>query len=255
MRRRSLVWAVSGLLTTTGYVGAQTDDYYIFSDGPDDAWVVRGGAVQLTFDHQVDDVAIAVADTIRALQFDGNGSGLEYTLEGVPTGNSYPFPPGVDDQLLDGTTDGVQYNYAGEWQQGDVYRMDRSWADPEFLFNAGRGVVGITYDGATDTLWISLDETMIINFDFAGNMLSMFSPGSGRWGSLAWEPSTDTLWAINRQDSVMQQWDKAGNLLNSQFVADFGNVWGGEFAIPAPGALPMLAGAALLVPRRRRRTG
>ena len=100
------------------------------------------------------------------------------------------------------------------------------------------------------TLWIS-DQNNIYQYSLGGDLLSQFAHRSGR-GSLAWEPSTDTLWYItNRSDSI-DQYSKDGAFLQNVTVAGLrSNNWGAEFVLPEPASAMLLAFGSLVMLRRR----
>lgn len=191
---------------------------------------------------------LAVVDTARVYMRDGSqGPGLEYTLTGTATGNTYPWQPGPTGQLLDGGTDGVNHNYASDWSAasvggGSIWQYDRHWNNAVKLFDTVTPLIGVTYDQADDTLWISLDSGNIQQVDLAGNVLDEFYPGVGRWGALAWEPATDTLWAHQNGTGNIAQWSKGGTLLQTVTVPGLSNnIWGGEFqVIPEPTVIGMI---------------
>jgi hypothetical protein len=196
---------------------------------------------------------VAINTTIWLGDMD-SGTNAEFDLGLDFTGNT--SPTGIDIfEGTDGATDGT-FNYTVESfvNSGGVYRFNADWTAGTKLFTvAGVQIVGITYDTLSGTLWIS-DIDSIEQYDFAGNKLSSFQHAGDR-GSLAYEPATDTLWYVtNSGGNTIRQYSKTGQLLQTLNVGFGGNVWGAEFAIPAPGA----AGAALaglwLAAARRRRT-
>jgi hypothetical protein len=165
---------------------------------------------------------------------------------------------------LDGATDGVAHNYASEYiGTRGIWQYDLDWNSPTRLFSTSTDPLGVTYDQVTHSLWISLDGGNIERVTDNGTILSQFNPGPGRWESLAWEPSTDTLWAHANGTNFLRQWTKAGTALQDVVITDpsfsvFGT-WGGEFAIPVPepstlvlAALEFLSIAAWGRPRRSR---
>lgn len=258
----AVVAAVSTLLpsSTSGTVLAGPASPYYLADG--DFRVLQVGQAGTIVDSWATAYplyAMAVVDTIR-LYGRGNNlypDGIEYSLQGVPTGVVYPWQPGPTGQLLDGGTDGTAHNYASEWiGLNGIWQYDRDWKNPTLLFTTPEPTVGVTYDQVDRALWISVDEGNIQKVDMAGNVLSEFYPGSGRWGALAWEPSTDTLWAHRNGSGELAQWSKDGVLLQTVAVTGLSaNIWGGEFQlIPEPTAFTLLGlGSLALVMVRRRR--
>jgi hypothetical protein len=84
-------------------------------------------------------------------------------------GNTYALP-WVRQPLFDGTTDGT-YNYGVSWENGTVYRFDRNWADPSFMFSTGSGG-GLAYDAVDNTLWTSCDRCDGVNhYSMTGALL------------------------------------------------------------------------------------
>ena len=79
--------------------------------------------------------SIAVQGTVRTWS-QGNPVlsllGHEYTLDGIPTGASYPNSVGCC--FRDGTTDG-QFNYAVRQVAGDdeIYRFNLDWTNPQLF--------------------------------------------------------------------------------------------------------------------------
>ena len=232
--------------------------YYLFNGDAAVAQVVQGSSIINTWATSGRLYPPAIADTVRVYPFDRtSGVGVEYTLAGAATGNTYPWTRGgPTGGLTDGTTDGERYNYAAEWSgTHSIWQYDREWANPILLFGVNGRPTGLTYDGTDGTLWVVIDGGGgINNFDLAGNLLSSFSFGSGRIGSLAWEPATDTLWGyVNDSGRELRNWAKDGTLLETLFVDGIsGNTWGGEFQIPEPASASLLSIGMLFVIRRRR---
>ncbi|MCB9845871.1 MAG: hypothetical protein H6811_07810 [Phycisphaeraceae bacterium] len=217
-----------------GSAKAQVSTLYVTDGDADDIRAVQGGVV---VDSNLDvggsrRYRVAVRDTIWLGDMD-LGTNIELDLDLDPTGSS--SPSGVDIQEgTDGTTDGT-FNYTVESfvASGFVYRYNGDWSGGSALFQVtGSDIVGITYDTATDTLWIS-DNSTISQYDLAGNVLGSFPHAGGR-GSLAYEPATDTLWYVTNGSDSIRQYSKAGALLQTLSVPGLAsNNWGAEFALAA----------------------
>jgi len=190
---------------------------------------------------------IAVADTVRTFTYRGQVFGSEYQLDGTPTGNTYYNPEFLS--LTDGTTDGVNFNYAIQWSTGAVYRYDRAWANGSVLFTVARDFGGITFDSMTGTLWVNNrvnGETR--NYDLSGNLLSSFFANSNVGWSLAYEEASDSLWYWGDNDSRLYNYSKSGSLIESVAIAGVsGNILGGEFAITGRATVPVAGSLALIV--------
>jgi hypothetical protein len=250
---RSKLMACAALATFAGSAGAQTDMLYVTDGDSARLALVQGGVVQSIKTTHVRAYPIAVRSTVWIGDYNGNQpNAIEYDLAGDPTGNAVSYTPRF---AVDGTTDGIQYNYElGDafGSNGIVYRSDLDFSNPVQLFttpNMSRSV-GITYDPTDSTLWVSGNQE-VRHYDLAGNLLGGFNHVAGD-GTLAYEPSTDTLWLVRSQ---MFQYDKSGNLLQTLSPNNLAaNNWGAEFAmpIPAPGAAALLGVAGLVGMRRRR---
>lgn len=210
--------------------------------------VVQGGSVIRSWDTvNPGENALAVSDTIRTAQslIDGH----EYDLSGNPLGSSYQIPA-VFGRYYDGTTDGVNYNYAMVYNDpeafGQLHRFDRSWENIEPLDHGGSGFFAraVTFDPATETLWhssiaIRSGLLWLRNIDLAGNPLDSFTvPGSEAYAAevtgLAFDPADGTLWVGQFSSSVIRQVDQAGMLLTSFEVPGISEAFGMEFAVPVP---------------------
>ncbi len=251
-RNMCLVLATVAALVVAGAAQAQTQVLYITDGDSDFIKAIQGGII-------IDEnlmiggsrrYRIAVTDTIWLGDMDA-GSNAEFTLGLDPTGNT--SPTGVDiSEGTDGATNGV-FNWTVEsfGNTGGVYQYNGDWSGGAELFSVtGSQIVGITYDTAAGTLWVS-DQFMISQYDMAGNILSSFGHDGDR-GSLAYEPATDSLWYVPNSGSLIRQYSKDGDLMQLLDVPYGGNVWGAEFAIPTPGALALLGLAGLSFRRRRR---
>jgi hypothetical protein len=242
----ALLWA--------GAAAAQTSPYYITDGDAGTMWIVQNGAIQSTITTFTVGEAIAVRNTVMLCDYN-EAEAREYTLAGVPTGNT--FTGGATySQLLDGTTDGVQYNYTIAWGSADpnpVLRFDLNWQNPTVLFNLPRGVdaMAITYDTSTGHLYIAFDnEDVIREFDLAGNELGSFDSGlgAGRLACLGYEAATDSLWVKFNSDGTIYNYSKGGTQLAAITVPGLSgfNDWGGEFGAQGGGAnIPVLSGWGL----------
>src|SRR5262249_47433698 len=155
--------------------------------------------------------------------------------------------------------DGVQYNYqlGGAFgSSGTVYRSNLDFSNAQPIFNVSNlsDDVGITYDPTDSTLWVS-GQSEIRHYDLSGNQLGGFNHSSGR-GWLAYEPDSDTLWYVRNGSNEIDQYSKAGQLLQQVQVNGLAaNNWGAEFAmkaVPAPGAAALMGIGGLVASRRRR---
>ncbi|OHB76952.1 MAG: hypothetical protein A2W31_04330 [Planctomycetes bacterium RBG_16_64_10] len=214
-----------------------TSRYYLTEGDAARLLVVESGAVVDNWTTGSRLLPLAIADTISIYpRSPGFSDGIEFTLDGTPTGVTYPWQAGPTGQLLDGGTDAAAHNFASEWDGGQgIWQFDLDWTNPTRLFPTTIRTIGITYDIADQTLWIAQDGGMIQRVTNDGTVLSQFDPDGegGRWGALAWEPATDTLWAHRHESDVLRQWDKDGTLLQEVTVPGLVQlplfIWGGEF--------------------------
>jgi hypothetical protein len=227
------------------------------------------------------ELTMAVSSTVntRPNSTPTTNEGGQYSLAGAPTGqrNPYPTPTGqTSEDSRDGTSDGT-YNYYVAWNgsdNGDVYRTDLDWKNPVLLFTVsttpGDSYLGIAYDPANNSLWISGWTVRTIN-DYSlkpgqiGTLLSSFNPGHLDSVGLGYDPADGTLWLGNVTAEQWEQWSTSGVLKQSGNLAGLplpGNFYSGDFSITAPSAVPepgsilLLATtlSAIALIRRRKRS-
>jgi hypothetical protein len=192
---------------------------------------------------------LVVRDTMWLGRYYGD-TAVEYDLAGVATGNTVPY---TDIDAVDGAASATTSYQLGNAFTGSatVYGGGLDFSGSTSLFSvSGSDLVGITYDVVSGNLWIS-DQGNIYQYTTGGALVSQFAHASGR-GCLAYEASSDTLWYVRNASNVIDQYSKAGALLQSLTVAGLAsNNWGAEFATaaaPQLEAIPTVsaAGAALL---------
>ncbi len=175
-------------------------------------------------------------DTIWIDDFRGTPTtSVEYDLDGIATGNTAAHTPVMG---VDGAVNGnTNYTLAAPFNtSATVYSANSDWTNLTAMFTvSGNDLVGITYDSVNDSIWIS-DGSNIYEYSLAGTLLGQFAHNGSR-GSLAYEPSTDTLWYVINGSNTIEQYSKAGALLQSLTITgSASNNWGAEFA--PSGSLP-----------------
>lgn len=220
---------------------------------------------------------IAVNTTVRTLGYGAGSSftGAEYTLAGLPTGNTYPFPATLgSEEVDDGTTDGT-FNYAWGVTSGIAYRLSLTWTNPVALFTLGTAAghrLGITYDASNNSLWVAgLDGTvgtLISDYSLSGSLLSSFNIGHNFSGALALDPADGTLWLddLIAPTLKLEQYARSAPgsfgatqpaLQGQTYAGISAGAFGGEFrntATPEPTSAALLAlGLPTLLAFRRRR--
>jgi len=173
---------------------------------------------------------IAVCGDVRTMGFFTNTQGVLYDLSPTFLGTVYTHPS-VIGNTFDGTTDGT-YNYTVETLTGNVYRLDRDWTNPVFLFNVDRtSQGGITYDCATNTLWVATEggchaagqtgvSGAVSNYSMTGTKLSStcLCGTSAALNNLAIDVD-GTLWT--HRGTHLWHYNSGGTLLNT-YPASFG---------------------------------
>jgi PEP-CTERM motif len=206
------------------------------------------------------EIPIAVSGDIRTTGFYSTSPNLggQYTLAGVPTGQTYTLPPPVID-AYDSTTDS-HHNYLVDYTTGTVYQTDRDFTNPVPLFNVGPGNLGITYEVKNNSLWISgwYANTFVTDYSLSGGFISSFSTGHYYNGALAIDPTDQNLWLVDDANTyALQEYSTAGQWMGSGPAV--GYTLGGEenigyFPSPEPGTLMMfgsgIVGLAGLVRRK-----
>ncbi len=103
-----------------------------------------------------DEVPIAVFGDVRTSGNSTTTRGGQYSLSEPPPARSYVLPSVFSGtSTYDSTSDG-SHNYLVDYSYGGVYRTDRDFSNPVALFtSSGTYNLGITYDSANNSLWIS----------------------------------------------------------------------------------------------------
>ncbi len=260
MRSKTFIAALA--VAAMAHVAAARASILYVTDGDASRLAIvdtTAGTLLSTATTQPGQYPIAVSSTVWLGNYDGS-SASEYALNGVATGVT---APATAVGATDGTTDGtVNYELGNAFSDsGTVYKANKDWTDPVALFDtvSGSDLVGIAYAAASRSLWVS-DTATIYQYSLTGTLLSQFSKSSSR-GSLAYDPSSDTLWFVANASNTISQYSTSGTLLNSESISGLSsNNWGAEFAIdatpvPEPGTMAILGAAlASLGFMRKRRT-
>lgn len=231
---------------------------FVDSSIPSKGLIFQNGATQSTFDHVGGSrqYAMAIADDIRTVDYFGNGLGGGYDLNGVSLGSTFSHNSPNGDTVVDGTTNGVDRNFAGGYFSTNVYGYDRNWGGAQTLFSVpgASRVSGIAYDTGNGSLWVYGSDTgSIRQYSLTGDLVSSFDIAPGVSDVfLAFESSSQTIWAYPRDTKAMQQYSRTGELLATVDTDFKGSVIGMEFAVPTPGVAGLLGIAGLATARRRR---
>src|SRR5271165_402506 len=205
MKAHPFVLVALVLLTFAGVAqaGPLSPLYLTYSSVGSNIVVVQGNNVINTFLESYgrpNESPIAVYSDVRttgwASYVVGFIQGGQYTLAGTPTGTHYSLPS-VIFQAYDSTTDG-SHNYLVDWFTGTVYQTARDFTNPTALFNVGADNVGITYDAANNSLWVSsYTNPTVADYSLTGTLLSSFSTGHVENNALVLDPADHTLWLVN----------------------------------------------------------
>jgi len=226
---------VAGLVlagaVSTAY--AQTDTLYVTDGDSSRMAIVQGGTLQNVVTTHNKGYPIAVRNTIWIGDYNGTQpNSIEYNLAGAPTGNAVLYTPHF---AVDGGVNGNKnYELGNAFStSATVYSADPDWQNETPMFTVfGSDLVGITFDTVNGTIWIS-DNTLIYEYDLAGNLVSEFAHSSGR-GCIAYEPSSDTIWYVTNGSNTITQYSKIGLVMQTLQISGLAsNNWGAEFAISA----------------------
>lgn len=241
---------------------AQTDALFITNPNAGTLHRLQGGTMSTKSQKSGVESPIAIIKDVRTRGPLASGGGMtkcySYDLAGAYTGTFSSFASIAD--LHDGATDG-KYFYSVSPSGKAVHQYDTYWGATKGSGSGGRGIFvlpdggwGITWDDVDKAFWVSVPSTGTLNeYSPKGQLLRTLPYGWGKT-ALAWEPSTDTLWAVdNFGGNVARQIRKDGTTgLTVPLGFTMMSSGGAEFAIPAPGSA-LLAAAGLLAAARRKR--
>ena len=171
-------------------------------------------------------------------------------MAGTPTGTTYVLPSVFGpDGAYDSTSDG-SHNYLVDYNNGTVYQTARDYTNPVALFTitSGQNYLGITYDAANNSLWVSgWANTTVADYSLSGTLLSAFSTFHDNNGALALDPADHTLWLVNGITGYLEQYSTSGAELSA--LGPVGYTLGGEFNLapstPEPSTLIMFGSGIL----------
>lgn len=236
MRSSTFTLTYAGVLLLSSVALAQTTPYYLTDGDSSTMFIIQGGVLVDTVSTTLRAYPPAIRSTVWLGGRDDTG-GVEYTLAGIPTGNT-SVGNNAYTQLLDGTSDGQNNNYGIECcgSPDSVIRANPDWSGSSTLFDlpSNTGGSGIAYDTSAGTLFVSLFDGSVLEYSLAGDVLNTFAiPSVGGLAALAYEEVTDTLWALDRGNNELVQFSTSGSLLQSIAVPGFrpDNVWGGEMSL------------------------
>jgi MYXO-CTERM domain-containing protein len=246
------------ILALSGVATAQNLPYYITSGDQSVMYHVQFGAVQNVVSTTFLDYPLAVRNTIWLGNRDDGGA-TEYNLDGTLTGNTSAGGFGFS-QLLDGAAGNNNLNYGIECCGGtnSVTVGNADWSGQSALFTLPNNTngEGIAYDTLNDHIYVIDFNGDFFRMSTGGNVLFQSNHGyGGSLASLAYDVSSGTLWGYLRGTDDIINLALDGSTIgavNVPGLSGVGNAFGGEMAIPAPGAAALLGVGGLIAGRRRR---
>jgi hypothetical protein len=226
-----LVFSVACLGALTATASGQLRPLYVTDGDSQRLTIVQDGAVVAIKQTFVRGYPIAVNATAWIGDYNGaQPDAHEFDLSGDPTGITAPYAPilAVDA----GSTGGTTYQLGNAFSPSStVYECDFDLQNPTPLFEVtGNDLVGITYDSAAGSIWVS-DQSTMYEYTTGGSLLSSFIHQSGR-GCIAYEPSSDTIWYVTNGTDTITQYGKDGSVLQTLSVSGLAsNNWGAEFSM------------------------
>ncbi len=223
--------AVGCLGAFAGVAAGQTSTLYVTDGDSQRLAIVQNGAVIAIKSTFVRGYSIAVNSSVWIGDYNGNQPDAhEFDLGGDSTGATAPYTPvfAVDA----GSSGGTSYQLGNAFSaSATVYAGDWDFQNSSPIFNVtGQDIVGITYDTADGSIWIS-DQTTLYEYTAGGSLLRSFSHQSGR-GCIAYEFSSDTIWYVTNGSDMITQYGKDGAVLQTLSVPGLAsNNWGAEFAM------------------------
>lgn len=236
-----------------GAAAAQTTPYFVMDGDSSTGWRIQGGTAT-SFAVPVRSYPLAVRTTVLVHDRDDNGS-TEYSLAAVPTGVTIAGPNVVGGQQLDGAAT-ASSNFTVIYNTRQVIRSNPDFSAPTVAFTlpGGDEPTGITADSNGDLLVIvGFGSNVVRRYSQAGALLGSFTTAMTDMCCLAYEASTDSLWAVNRGSNAIFQLNKTTGATISTFVpAGFAasNPFGGEMAAaaaPPPATVPTLSEWAMIL--------
>jgi hypothetical protein len=219
------------LAVFAGAAAGQVGTLYVTDGDSQRLAVVRDGALVAVKTTFVRGYPIAVNASAWIGDYNGQQPDAhEFDLDGNPTGATVPYTAilAVDA----GTTGGTTYQLGNAFNtNATVYAGDFDLQNASPIFDVtGQDLVGITYDAAAGTIWIS-DQATMYEYTTQGKLLRSFGHQSGR-GCIAYEPASDTIWYVTNGSDTITQYSKDGAVLQTLNISGLAsNNWGAEFAM------------------------
>jgi hypothetical protein len=252
MLKRLLTIATAICATSLSAQAGNVTPYYLLDGDSQRAAVIVNGVVTNSFTIPSLGYPVAIQGSSVWIGHRDNAGGTEYTLAGVPTGNTSPGGA-VISQILDGTTNGTNNFGATCCGTVAVTIANNDWSGQSVLFTLPTGAAGIAYDPITDSLFVSFFDATVRQYGMTGSLLGSFAASLV---GLAYESATDTLWGWDRNNSALLQYSKTGTLLETNVVdldgTGISNPFGGEMAfsastteVPEPAAIALFCAGLL----------